>query len=107
MIEILILNLKPGTKEKFHKLYITLALPLLLKWNFKVVAHGPTMSDEESYYVIRSFKSLDDRLEAEDAFYSSDDWLKGPREPLFEMVENYSYTVISAETFKTCAELIK
>ena len=37
-IEIRSLNLKPGMREEFHRLYIEWALPLLKRWNFDVVA---------------------------------------------------------------------
>jgi hypothetical protein len=32
------INLKPSTREEFHRLYIEEALPLLKRWNFDVVA---------------------------------------------------------------------
>ncbi len=79
MIEILTLNLKPGTRDKFHQLYQTESLPLQKKWNIELIAFGPSLHDENSYYVFRSFKSLEDRQKSLDDFYSSDDWQKGPR----------------------------
>jgi len=100
MIEILILNLKPGIRDKFHHLYTTLSLPLLKKWKIEVVAHGPSQHDENTYYVIRAFKSLEDRQKTEDAFYSSDDWQKGPRTTILGLIENYATIVISADEFK-------
>ena len=56
MIEILILNLRPGTRDEFHQLYVKESLPLQKKWNINVVANGPSLHDDNSYYVIRSFK---------------------------------------------------
>lgn len=100
IIEIFTINLKPGTITQFHQLYITESLPLQKKWNIEVVVHGPSLHDENSYYVIRSFRSLEDRQESEDAFYGSDDWKKGPRTALLAMIENYTTAVISAETLK-------
>jgi hypothetical protein len=54
-IEIHSINLKPGRCEEFHRLYIEQALPLLKRWNFDVVAYGPSLHDENLYYVIRRF----------------------------------------------------
>ena len=48
-VEIRSLNLKSGTREEFHRLYIEEALPLLERWNFDVVAHGPSLHDENTY----------------------------------------------------------
>ena len=100
MIEIFTLNLKPGTRDKFHQLFENESLPLQKKWQINVVAHGPSLHDENSYYVIRAFKTLEDRQKTEDAFYGSDDWQKGPRTAIFDLIENYATIVISAETFK-------
>ena len=88
-IEIRSINLKPGTREEFHRLYIEEALPLLKRWNFDVVAYGPSLHDENSYYVIRRFDSLAQREQMEDAYYASDDWRLGPQEAILALFENY------------------
>jgi hypothetical protein len=98
MIEILSLNLKPGTRDKFHQLLVTESFPLQKKWKIKIVANGPSLHDENSYYVIRAFESLEDRQKKEDDFYGSDDWQKGPRTAMLSLIDNYAMTVISAET---------
>jgi hypothetical protein len=38
LIEIRTLTLKPGTRDKFQRLYIKKASPLLKCWSFNVVA---------------------------------------------------------------------
>jgi hypothetical protein len=88
-MEIRSLHLKSGTREEFHRLYVEQALPLLKLWNFDVVAHGRSLHDENSYYVIRRFDSLAQREQMEDAYYASDDWRKGPREALLALIESY------------------
>lgn len=107
MIEILILNLKPGTREDFHQLFLESSLPLQKKWKLEVVAHGPSFHDENSYYVLRAFKSLADRQEKEDGFYGSDDWKQGPREALLSRIENISTIVVPVNTFQEWAEHIE
>lgn len=97
LIEIRSIALKPGTRQEFHQLYITEALPRLKRWNFDVVAHGPSLHDENSYYVIRRFDSLAQREQSEDAYYSSDDWRKGPREAILALMENYTDVVFELD----------
>jgi hypothetical protein len=80
IIEIRSLTIKPGSREEFHQLYVEKALPLLKRWSFDVVAHGPSLHDENTYYVIRRYDSLAQREQMEDAYYASDDWGKDPRE---------------------------
>jgi NIPSNAP len=96
-IEIRSINLKPGRREEFHRLYIEEALPLLKRWNFDVVAYGPSLHDEDSYYVIRRFDSLAQREEMEDTYYTSDDWRKGPREAILTLMENYTDIVFELD----------
>jgi hypothetical protein len=52
LIEIRSINLKAGSREEFQRLYVEQSLPLLKRWNFDVVAHGPSLHDENSYDVV-------------------------------------------------------
>ena len=93
-IEIRTLALKPSSRDEFHRLYIEEALPRLQRWNFDVVAHGPSLHDEDTYYVIRRYDSLAQREQMEDAYYASDDWRKGPREAMLALIEYYTDIVL-------------
>jgi len=104
VIEILTLDIKPARRDEFRKRYVTKSVPLLKKWNFNLVAYGPSLHDANSYYVIRAFKSLEDMQVSEDAFYSSDDWKQGPRDTILELVDHFAYAVISAENWKRVGE---
>jgi hypothetical protein len=97
IIEIRSIDLKPATREEFHRLYIEEALPLLKGWDFDVVAHGPSLHDENSYYVIRRFNSLVHREQMEEAYYASDDWRLGPRERILALIENYMDIVLELD----------
>lgn len=96
-VEIRTYNLKPGTREEFHRLFIEGAFPMLKRWNVDVVAYGPSLHDENSYYLMRRFDSLAHREQSEDAFYSSDEWRKGPREAIVSLIENYTEVVIEVD----------
>src|ERR1051325_154717 len=97
LIEIRSILLKPGKRQEFHQLYMAEALPLLKRWNFDVVAHGPSLHDEDSYYVIRRYDSLAQREEMEDTYYGSDDWRPGPRERMLALMENYTDIVFELD----------
>jgi len=96
-IEIRSINLKSGTCDEFHRLYIEEAVPLLKCWNFDVVAHGPSLHDENTYYVIRRFDSLAQREEMEDTYYASNDWRQGPREAIMALIESYVDVVLELD----------
>ena len=97
LIEIRSILLKHGKRQEFHQLYMAEALPLLKRWNFDVVAHGPSLHDEDSYYVIRRYDSLAQREEMEDTYYGSDDWRQGPRERMLALMENYTDIVFELD----------
>jgi len=97
VIEVRSIILKPGTREQFHRLYVEVGLPLLRRWNFDVVGYGPSLHDEDSYYVIRRYDSLAQREQAEETYYASDDWRKGPREAMLALMESYTDVVFEVE----------
>jgi hypothetical protein len=94
VVEIRSYNLKPGTREQFHQLFLREALPMLQRWKVDVVAYGPSLHDANSYFLMRSFASVDDRQKSEDAFYGSEEWRKGPREAILAAIESYTTVVI-------------
>ena len=96
-LEIRSYNLKPGSGDEFHRLFLEEAMPLLKRWNVDVVAYGPSLHDQNSYYLMRRYDSLAQREESENAFYSSDEWRKGPREAILALIENYTEIVFELD----------
>ena len=96
-VEIRSYNLKPGTRAEFQRLFIEEAFPLLHHWGVDVVAYGPSLHDENSYYLIRRFDSLADRERSEESFYGSDEWKQGPREAVLACIENYTEFVLELD----------
>ncbi len=62
-----------------------------------VVAFGPSLHDEDSYYLIRSYDGLDDLRQREDSFYGSPEWRNGPREEILSLIVHYTTVVIQAD----------
>ena len=96
-VEIRSYNLKPGTRQDFHNLFVERSLPMLKRWKVDVVRYGPSPHDEDTYYLMRAFPSLADREQSEDAFYGSDEWKLGPREAILALIENYTTIVLEME----------
>jgi hypothetical protein len=96
-IEMRSYNLKPGTRDEFHRLFLEEAFPMLKRWNVDVVRYGPSLHDENTYYLIRRFDSLAHRGQSEDAFYGSEEWRQGPREAIIALIENYTEVVLDLD----------
>jgi hypothetical protein len=90
-------NLQPGTRVEFHRLVAQESMPLLDRHRMDIVAFGPSPHDEDSYYLIRSFASLEDREREEDAFYSSDEWRSGPRQAVVSKIQTMTTVVIEMD----------
>ncbi len=85
-IEIRAYDLRPGTRAEFHRLVLAESLPMLLRWDVDVVAFGPSRHDDDSYFLIRSYASLEERQRSQDAFYGSEEWRQGPREAIVSCI---------------------
>ena len=97
VLEIRCYNLKPGTRAAFHEVAEREALPLLARFKIDVVAHGPSHHDQDSYYLMRAFPSLEERQRAEDTFYGSDEWRNGPRAAVLAAIESYTTVVVPTD----------
>ena len=96
-VEIRSYTLKSGTPDEFQRLFLEEAFPMLQRWNVDVVAYGPSLHDQDSYYLIRRYDSLAQREESENAFYGSDEWRQGPREAILALIENYTEVVLELD----------
>jgi ketosteroid isomerase-like protein len=97
VVEIRVYTLKPGVRERFHRQFVRESLPMLQRWKVDVVAYGPSLHDEDSYYLVRSFPSLTERTRSEEAFYGSSEWKNGPREEVLAAIESYSTAVVTMD----------
>lgn len=96
-IEIRAYNLRPGTRAEFHRLVTEESLPMLRRWDVDVVAFGPSRHDADSYFLIRSYASLEDRQRSQDAFYGSDEWRRGPREAIVSCIVSDTSVVLEVD----------
>ncbi len=95
-VEIRSYNLKPGTSAEFERLG-AIAVAMLKRWQVDVVAFGPSAHDIHSYYLVRSYASLAEREQSQDAFYSSDEWREGPRVPFLALLDSFATTVVEMD----------
>ena len=78
---------------------------MLHRFKVDVVAYGPSLADDDSYFLIRAFPSLDARQKSEDAFYGSEEWKTGIREATLADIVNYTTVVraVDADALHGCA----
>ena len=96
-VEIRSYNLKPGSREAFHRLMTAQSLPMLQRWGVDVVACGPSPHDADSYCLIRRYRDLAERQASQDALYGSDEWRNGPREAVLALIDRHTSVVLQLE----------
>ena len=94
LVEIRSYRLKPGTSAAFHDAVANEAVPMLLRWQTDVVAFGPGLAEPDTYFLVRSYASLEDLEQRQDAFYGSSEWREGPRESIVSRIEQHLSTVL-------------
>ena len=97
-VEIRSYNLKPGMHERFRRLFLEEAFPMLTRAGIDVIAFGPSLHDEGSWFLMRSFPSIRDRQISEDAFYASREWQEGPRAAVLDCIESYTTVVVELDS---------
>ena len=94
--EIRTYKLKKGTSETFADIFTEQSLPMLKRWKITVVDFGFSLIDRESFYLIRSYESIEQRKQSQDGFYGSEEWINGPNEPLMNCIETYNTAIVES-----------
>ncbi len=97
--EIRIYKFKTNSSEIFFKVFTEQSLPMMKRWKINVVDFGFSLIDKESFYLIRSYESVEQRKESQDAFYGSDEWISGPEKEIMSCIDTYNTVVINNATF--------
>lgn len=87
-------KLVPGGRDEFDRIFREGALPMLVRDGIQVVGYGPSLSDDDHYYLVRAFPSASSRDEQLGAFYGSDEWREKYQAPVMELIETYHTVVI-------------
>ena len=96
-VEIRSYELEHGTAAEFDRLVREASVPMLRRQGVDVVAFGPSLHDEDAYYLMRAYASLEDLERSEADFYGSDEWRLGPREAILACIDSYASIVIEMD----------
>ncbi|HEV3413201.1 MAG TPA: DUF4440 domain-containing protein [Puia sp.] len=104
VVEIRSYTLQPGTRDAFHQLVIDRSLPMLQRWQIPVLGFGPSQQEDSSYYLVRTYPSLESRQQSEDAFYGSAEWKQGPRQAIVSKIRYYTTIILPADSLRHWTE---
>jgi hypothetical protein len=94
VLEIRTYKLVPGTRDAFDDMVRERSLPMLERFGIRVVAYGPSSDGDDHYYLIRAFRSADEREEQLEAFYGSEEWRENHRDAVLALIETYHTVAI-------------
>lgn len=94
LLEIRLFMLHPDVRDEFHRISRDGTIPLMRKCGITVVAHGPSLNNEDGYFLLRAFATEDDRVELSRSVYATDEWEKNYEEPVMGMISDYHTAVL-------------
>ena len=87
-------KLVPGGRDDFDRFFRESALPMLNRYGIQVVGYGPSVGDDDHYYLMRAFASAARRDEQLNSFYGSDEWRQNYRDAVLALIDTYHVVVI-------------
>lgn len=92
LIEVRTYKLKPGSAERHG--CVSRGTPARMGKRYGRSCLWPLGYEQESFYLIRAYDSRAQLEAQQGAFYSSDAWRQGPREPLIACLDDYLNTLL-------------
>ncbi len=107
LVEIRTYRLKPGTHNAFHQAMHSRAVPMIKARGMNVVAYGPSDHEEPTYFLARAYADRAALEREQKAFYTSNEWITGPRQELVARIDTYLNTLVwlSDEAVQSLREL--
>jgi hypothetical protein len=97
VLEVKIVRIHHGQRDAYHD-YMREGLARVYEaQGLRYIYYGPSLHDEDSYFVIRAHPSVADRAERLDAVYGSQDWLMNHEEKVLAMVESMDTALFDAD----------
>lgn len=67
------------------------------KLGITVVAHGPSLNNDDGYFLLRAFPSEQERVELAQSVYTTAEWLEKYDELVPSMIDDYDTAVLSMD----------
>jgi len=97
VVELRLYKLRPGQRAAFARRFDEAILPMLARYGVEVVGAGPSLHDDDSFYLIRAFPGLAARVAALERFYGSDEWVTDHDAVVMAMIDTYNTVVVEAD----------
>ena len=96
LLEMRFFKVQPGTRAEFDRISREGTIPMMRRYGINVVDFGPMLNDEDGYYLLRAFRSEEDRVEKSQAIYATTEWEENYDAPVTSMISDYRTAVFPA-----------
>ena len=96
LLEIRLFTLRPGVSDEFHRISRDGTIPLMRKCGITVIAYGPSLTDDSSYFLLRAFRSDQERTKLSESFYATQEWAESYEDSVMGMMADYHTAVLPA-----------
>jgi len=97
VVEFRMFRLHPGQRDDFAARFRDQLLPMHQRHGIDVISWGASLHDQNSFYVIRAYPSVEARQDALDALFGSDEWLMNQEDEVLGMIESYNTCVVEVD----------
>lgn len=96
VVEFRIFRIHHGRRNEFIARFHDHLLPMLRDHGIEAVAWGPSLHDQDSFYLVRAYPSVETRQTALDTMFGSAEWLAEQEDVVLGMIESYNTVVVEA-----------
>jgi hypothetical protein len=96
VLEIRLFTVQPGVRPEFDRISREGTIPLMRREGIAVVAFGPSLNDDDGYFLLRAFPSEAERVRQSQAIYALAEWISDFEGPVMSMIDRYRTTVLPA-----------
>lgn len=104
-LELRIYKIHHGRRTEFGDYMRDVLVRLFKGQDMEIVHHGPSLHDEDSYFLIRAHPSVEERQQGLDAIYGSAEWLMNHEEHVLDMIDSMDTAVFEVDEW--LVEVIK
>jgi hypothetical protein len=95
LLEIRLFKLQPDTRAEFDRISREGTIPLMRRCGINVVAFGPSRNNDDGYFLLRAFRSEQERIELSQALYVRPEWEADYDGPITSMIADYQTAVLA------------
>lgn len=105
LLEIRLFKLHPGTRAEFDRISREGTIPMMRRYGITVVTFGPSLNDDDGYFLLRVFPSEEERVRQSQAIYATAEWDANYEGPVMSMIDEY-WTAVIPTTPRLISQLV-